>query len=103
MGNEHRQLRLKREGECGLPPLPEKLPGGNYPAVEYARAVSARDLIQTRRRYGLSQRELARRAGVRVETLNRIERAKVTAAPAVIQKLDAVLAQLEKQAKRQPA
>jgi DNA-binding XRE family transcriptional regulator len=94
--SEYRRLReLKRgkvaEDEWGLPPLPAKLPNGNYPAIEYARALTARDLIRSRRRIGLSQTELARRAGIRVETLNRIERAKLTASPAVMEKLDAVL------------
>jgi len=51
----------------------------------------ARDLIRSRRRLGLSQSELARRAGVRVGTLNRIERAKITASQKVMEKLDAVL------------
>jgi transcriptional regulator with XRE-family HTH domain len=82
------------EDEWGMPPLPAKLRGGNYPAVEYARAVTARDLIRSRRRLGLSQTELARRAGVRVETLNRIERAKMTASVRVMEKLDAVLSDL---------
>src|SRR5437016_1284471 len=97
---EYRRLResrtRKNAGEdWGLPPLPAKLPSGNYPAVEYARALAARDLIRTRRQLGLSQSELARRAGVRVETLNRIERAKITATPRVMEKLDAVLSKLE--------
>ena len=56
----------------------------------------ARDLIRSRRRIGLSQAELANRAGVRVETLNRIERAKISAYPAVMDKLDAVLNELTK-------
>ena len=95
---EYRRLRQRRagksaDGEWGLPPLPAKLPSGNYPALEYARAVTARDVIRSRRRLGLSQTELARRAGVRVETLNRIERARITAAAAVMEKLDAVLNQ----------
>jgi DNA-binding XRE family transcriptional regulator len=93
---EYRRLREARTGkgagdEWGLPPLPAKLSSGNYPAVEYARALTARDLIRSRRRLGLSQSELARRAGVRVEVLNRIERAKATATPRVMEKLDAVL------------
>ena len=92
---EYRRLRERREksagDEYGLPPLPAKLPNGNYPAVQYARAVIARDLIRSRRHRELSQAELARRAGVRVEVLNRIERAKMTPSPAVMEKLDAVL------------
>ena len=50
------------------------------------------------RRLGLSQSELARRAKVRVEILNRIERAKATAGPKVMERLDAVLNELEAQA-----
>lgn len=92
---EYRRLRESKAGkgsdEFGLPPLPQKLPDGNYPAVEYARAVTARDIIRTRRRLNLSQSQLAKRSGVRVEVLNRIERAKLTASPAAMEKLDAVL------------
>jgi transcriptional regulator with XRE-family HTH domain len=40
----------------------------------------------------LSQAELARRAGIRVETLNRIEKAKVTADVATMEKIDRALA-----------
>ena len=47
------------------------------------------------RRLRLSQSELTRRAKVRVETLNRIERAKATAGPKVMERLDAVLNELE--------
>jgi len=87
-------MRGKTSGdEYGLPALPEKLPNGNYPAVEYARAVTARDIIRARRALGLSQKELAQQAGVRVEVLNRIERAKMNASPKVMGKLDAVLDQ----------
>jgi hypothetical protein len=62
---EYRRLRESHTGtntteEWGLPPLPAKLSSGNYPAVEYARALTARDLIRTRRRLGLTQSELAR-------------------------------------------
>src|SRR5690242_5884673 len=56
------------------PPLPAPDRNGNVPAVAFARAVIARDIIRDRRAAGLTQAELARRAGVRVETLNRIEK-----------------------------
>jgi DNA-binding XRE family transcriptional regulator len=86
------ELLLTRAGEANVPPpIPAKLPGGNYPAVESMRAVMARRLIHDRRRLGLSQAELARRAGVKIETLNRIERARVTASVGTMIKLDAVL------------
>jgi DNA-binding XRE family transcriptional regulator len=98
---EYRRLRESKrskapEDEWGLPPLPAKLPSGNYPALEYARAVMARDLIRSRRAMGLSQAELAQKAHVRVETLNRIERAKINVSPAMMEKLDAVLNQSKK-------
>lgn len=49
-------------------------------------ALAAR-LIERRRASGLSQAELARRAGVRVETLNRIERGRTTPDYSTIRKL----------------
>lgn len=94
-----RQRPADTGDEWGLPPLPAKLASGNYPAVEYARAVTARDLIRARRRLGLTQSEPARRAAGRVEVLNRIERAKLTASPAVMEKLDAILNQPNRRAK----
>ena len=77
-----------------MPPLPKTDASGNVPAVEYARASIARQIIAKRIAAGLSQAELARRAGVRVETLNRIERAKVTADTATVTKIDRALRKL---------
>ena len=47
----------------------------------------AQRLVLRRQRAGLSQAELARRAGVRVETLNRLERGRTTPDFATIRKL----------------
>ncbi len=47
----------------------------------------AERLVRRRKRAGLTQAELARRAGVRVETLNRIERGRTTPDFATIRKL----------------
>jgi DNA-binding XRE family transcriptional regulator len=74
-----------------LPPLPPADAGGNRPAVAFARASIARRIIQRRTAASLSQIELARRAGIRPETLNRIEKAKVTADTATLTKIDAAL------------
>jgi predicted transcriptional regulator len=52
----------------------------------------ARDIIKGRRRVGLSQAELARRAGIQPAVLNRIERAKVDAETATVDKLLAAIA-----------
>src|SRR5438128_2457870 len=69
-----------------LPPLPEPNANGNYPAVEYARASLARKIIRDRVAVGLNQRQLALRAGVRVETLCRIETGKHTPSVATVDK-----------------
>ncbi|MGW8257308.1 MAG: helix-turn-helix transcriptional regulator [Thermoguttaceae bacterium] len=80
---------LAKAGE--LPPLPQPDAEGNYPAVEYARASLARKLIRDRVAAGLSQRELATKAGIRVETLCRIENGKHTPSVPTVEKLDRVL------------
>ncbi|MGD0766881.1 MAG: helix-turn-helix transcriptional regulator [Tepidisphaeraceae bacterium] len=74
-----------------LPPLPKPDADGNVPALEYARASLARKLIVQRKTRGWSQAELARRAGVRIETINRLEKAKHTADPATARKIEMAL------------
>ncbi len=85
-----------------LPPLPKPDSQGNYPAVEYARASLARKIIRDRVAAGLSQRELAKRAGVRVETLCRIETGKHVPSVATIDKIDRALRQTVKPKRRAP-
>lgn len=77
---EYRRMRdLARElCENAGPALPPPDSRGNVPAVAYARASLARKLIRDRRRAGLTQAELAARAGVRREKLARIEQGKTT-------------------------
>jgi DNA-binding XRE family transcriptional regulator len=73
---------------------------GNRPAVSAMRAVLARDIIRDRQRVGWSQAELARRAGIRVETLNRIETGKHTPSVSTIDKIDAALRAAAKSRRR---
>jgi DNA-binding XRE family transcriptional regulator len=76
--------RLRRRAgvaEAEGPALPAADEEGNVPAAAFARASLARKIIRQRRAAGLSQVQLARRARIRPETLNRIERGKV--APAI--------------------
>lgn len=72
-------------------PLPKPDAKGDYPAVEYARASLARKIIKARREAGLTQAELARRARIRPETLNRIERGKTTPDTSTIAKIQDAL------------
>ncbi len=97
-----RLTTLAKAGE--LPPLPEPDAHGNYPAVEYARASLARKIIRDRVAAGLSQRDLAMRAGVRVETLCRIETGKHIPSVPTIDKLDRALKQAarRRQASKRP-
>jgi ribosome-binding protein aMBF1 (putative translation factor) len=85
---DYERLVARRAGEPPLPPLPKPLKNGNYDAIAYARASLARKIIRDRRAAGLSQAELARRAGIRAETLNRIEKLKLTPSVAVVEKLE---------------
>ncbi len=61
--------------------------GDGPPSEEFDGATLAEKLIRRRRATGLSQAELARRAGIRPETLNRIERGRTTPDFATIRKL----------------
>lgn len=83
-----------------LPPLPSADKDGNYPAVEYCRASIARDIIKDRVAAGLTQRELARRPGITVETLCRIETGKNTPSVPTIDKIDRALTKALGESKR---
>jgi ribosome-binding protein aMBF1 (putative translation factor) len=74
-----------------LPALPGRDAAGNYPAVEYARASLARKIIRDRVAAGLTQRELAKLAGISFEHLCRIETGKHTPTVPTIDKLDRAL------------
>ncbi len=81
----------------GLPPLPKPDKSGRIPALEYARVSLARDLIRDRKRAGLSQQKLAELAGVRQETISRIETGKHTASPKTV---DNIMKVIESRKKR---
>ncbi|MBN2475351.1 MAG: helix-turn-helix transcriptional regulator [Pirellulales bacterium] len=59
----------------------------SVPGFGLDRASLAEKLVRRRRAAGLSQAELARRAGIRAETLNRIERGRSTPDFATVRKL----------------
>ncbi len=82
-------------GQTWEPPLPLPDAKGNFPAVEAARVILARKIIRRRRAAGLTQAELARRAGVRVETISRLEHAKHSPNVATVDKIVRALEQAE--------
>ena len=74
-----------------LPALPKPDKHGRFPALQYARIALARDLIRDRKGAGLSQQRLADLAGVRQETLSRIETGKHTANTRTVDKIMRVI------------
>jgi len=85
---EYRDLTASRAARPKFPRADEE---GNFPAVQTGRVSIAREIIRRREAIGLSQKALAESAGIRAETLNRIEKAKVTADTATIAKIDRAL------------
>ena len=86
---------LLRKAELWEPDLPKPNADGNYPALEALAVIQARDILRARRKLGLSQAELARRAGIRPETLNRIEQGRNKPSVPTIAKIDRALKKAE--------
>jgi DNA-binding XRE family transcriptional regulator len=78
--------------DTGPLPLPRRDARGNYPAAEALQVSIARSIVRGRREAGLTQVELARRAGIRTETLNRIEKGKHAPSVATVEKIEQALA-----------
>jgi DNA-binding XRE family transcriptional regulator len=88
--------RLLQKADEWEPLLPTPNGRGNYPALETLDVLLARDILRHRRRLGLSQAELARCAGIRPETLNRIEQGKRSPSVRTVDKIDRALRAAEK-------
>ena len=93
---EDEYTRLVQKADEWEPLLPTPNGRGNYPALETLDVLLARDILRHRRRLGLSQAELARRAGIRPETLNRIEQGKRSPSVRTVDKIDKALRAAEK-------
>jgi ribosome-binding protein aMBF1 (putative translation factor) len=78
-------------GDVQMPELPPADEDGNRDAIAFARASIARTLIRDRVAAGLSQTELARHAGIARESLNRIEKAKVTPDEKTVARLEGAI------------
>ena len=100
---EERELRrLERLAgrESPLPPLPPANAKGNRPALDYIQVSIARDIIKERRSLGLSQAQLADLAGVRQETVSRLESGKHSPTVRTVEKIDKALKQYAKSRNR---
>jgi ribosome-binding protein aMBF1 (putative translation factor) len=91
-----REYRSMTAARAVRPEFPAADAEGNFPALQTGRVSIAREIIRRREGVGLSQKALAAAAGIRVETLNRIENARVTADTATIAKIDRALKRAEK-------
>lgn len=76
-----------------LPPLPPIDKDGTCDAIEFARATIARKIIRMRQDANLTQQQLAKLAGVRQETISRLESGKHTATIQVLEKIEKALKQ----------
>lgn len=90
--------RLKHKSDEWEPRMPDLLPDGNYPALEALRVSLAIDIIRDRRRLGLTQAELARRAGIRLSTLLKAEQGQADPSVRTIKKIDRALRKAEAKA-----
>jgi ribosome-binding protein aMBF1 (putative translation factor) len=88
---ELRRLERLAGRESPLPPLPPADAKGNRPALEYIQVSIARDIIRERRSLGLSQARLAELAGLRPETLSRLESGKHSPTVRTVEKIDGAL------------
>ena len=97
----HRLERQAGKKESPLPPLPAADAKGNRPALEYIQVSIARDIIKERRSLGLSQLRLAELAGLRQETLSRLESGKHSPTVRTVEKIDRALKRYAKSSKKQ--
>jgi ribosome-binding protein aMBF1 (putative translation factor) len=92
---EFLQMRGGRaRNHTSLPPLPPRDEEGCRPAAEFIAATIARRLVTGRRAAGLSQDQLAKLAGIRQETLSRLESGKHSPTVRTLEKIERALAKL---------
>lgn len=91
---EYRRLR-SLAGDSDLR-LPKKDSAGNYPAREALAVSIAREVLRRREGLGWTQQQLARHAGVRAETVHRLETGKHVPTVQTVEKIDRALAKAER-------
>jgi DNA-binding XRE family transcriptional regulator len=86
-----------------LPPWPPADAEGNRPAIEFARVSIARTIIEERLALGISQQKLARLAGLRQETVSRLESGKHSPTIRTVEKIDRALRKAAQQGQSAPS
>jgi DNA-binding XRE family transcriptional regulator len=79
-----------------FPPLPPEDERGYSDALSFMDASIARTLIRRRIEAGLTQKALAKLAGVRLETISRLESAKHSPTRETVLRLDKALRKVER-------
>ena len=90
----------KRTMSKAMPPLPKPDANGHFPAIEYTRISLARSIIRERTALGLTQQQLAKLAGVREETLSRLESGKHSPTVRTVEKIERALQKAAKKIQR---
>jgi len=85
--------RMREDRDHALPPLPPADDEGNRPALDFFNASIARDIVRERRASGLTRQALAKLAGVRQETISRLESGKHSPTARTIGKIEDALQQ----------
>jgi ribosome-binding protein aMBF1 (putative translation factor) len=94
------KLGAARDVVARLPAADSK---GYRPAVAFIEASIARDIVRERRAAGMSQQQLAQAAGVRQETLSRIESGKHSPTVRTVRKIEAALKKVTGKGRRRSA
>ena len=90
----------KRTMSKTMPSLPKPDANGHFPAIEYTRISLARSIIRERTALGLTQQQLAKLAGVREETLSRLESGKHSPTVRTVEKIERALQKAAKKNQR---
>lgn len=88
---EYQRLTRRQSNESAPPKLPRADKRGGREAFATMAALIGQDVRKARTAAGLTQEQLARQAGVRSETISRIESAKHTPSPSTMRKINKVL------------
>lgn len=83
-----------------LPALPSPDQEGHVPALAYIQVSIARDIVRERTALGLTQQQLAKLAGIRNETLCRLESGKHSPTVRTVEKIEKALQKAAKKLQR---